>query len=70
MDRKKVIDLLKTGNFTIAYHDNGDCRIYKGHKTYEECEKEIYSPEENYDGYTPEIVEMLVRALQGEVESI
>ena len=71
MDKEEVIKLLKSGNFTIAYHDNGDARIYKGHYSYDDLpEKEIYSPEDQFDGYIPEVVEMLVIALKGKVDTI
>jgi hypothetical protein len=69
MKKDKVIELLKTGEFTVAYHDNDSCYIYKGHRRYENLGKEIFSPDGS-NGYAPEIVEMLVEALGGNVESI
>lgn len=71
MNKEKTIELLKSGNFTIAYHDNGDAVIYKGHYEYDNLpKKEIYSPEDQFNGYIPEVVEMLVKALNGKVDTI
>jgi len=71
MDKEEIIKLLKSGNFTIAYHDNGEASIYRGHYEYEELpEKELYSAEDFFNGYIPEVVEMLVNVLGGKVVTI
>ncbi len=72
MTQKQVIELLKTGNFTIAYHDNGSPYLYKGHMTYEELEEEgdTYDFPNDFLGYCPEVVELLVKALGGKALSI
>lgn len=73
MTDKKIIDLLKSGNFTIAYHDNGQCGLYKGKLDYDDLpEKEERLFEGNHAalGYAPEIVCILVEALGGKIDSI
>lgn len=72
MTDKKIVELLKSGNFTLYYHDSGSCMLFKGHKEVlsdygtELCEFG-YNDQE---GYTPMEVELLVRALGGKVISI
>jgi len=69
--REKIIELLRSGNFTITYHDNDYCCLYKGHLEYDELpKKEIQSFSGHSDGYITEIVEVLVEALGGKVDSI
>ncbi len=71
LSRKKVIELLQTGDFTIGYHDEGDCEIYKGRHNYEDLIDSVYSPVNNYGGsYLPEIVYLLTEALTGKTEPI
>ena len=72
-DEQKIIKLLKTGNFTIAYHDNGYCCLYKGKHEYDDLpEKEDYSFDmnDNFSGYAPAIVCHLAEALGGNTTSI
>jgi hypothetical protein len=72
MNREEIIKLLKSGDFTIAYNDNESPLIYKGRHSYD------YLPDENIDpdeytfgvGYAPGIVELLVEALGGNIDSI
>lgn len=71
MTKNKAIELLKSGNFTILYHDNGDWRITKGHKKYEQVPcggQEVRFYDEC--GYAPPIVLLLVEALGGKVDSV
>lgn len=77
--KKKIIDILKSGNFTIVYHDNEYCSLYKGHHKYDDLTdddgEEIVKEEAqlikcNGDGYIPEEVMYLVKALGGKVDSI
>ena len=74
MNLKKIeiIKLLRSGNFTIAYHDNGYCCLYKGKMEYDNLpeEGEVAEFEGLGDGYIPIIVETLVNALKGKVVSI
>lgn len=71
MTKKKVIEILKSGDFTIAYHDSDYCDIYMGKHNYEDLpEKPIKECEDKYIGYIPEVVELLVKALGGKVESV
>lgn len=71
-NKEKLLKILKTGNFTIAYHDLGYCVIYKGHHEYDKLPKIELFESDNCcnDGYIPEIVELLVEALKGKVISI
>lgn len=70
---EEVIELLKTGNFTIAYHDNGSCCLYKGKFKYDdlpEAEDYSFDMDDNYVGYAPSIVHFLASALGGKCDSI
>ena len=72
MKQDELIKLLKTGNFTVAYHDNGYCIIYKGRHEYDDLpKKNIYIPHDMWDvGYAPHIVVLLAEALGGKVDSV
>lgn len=73
-EQRKVIELFKSGNFSIHYHGNGQCSVYANRFEYTEFidgegndanpGKEIYDTCDTY-GYLPEIVELLVIALGG-----
>ena len=72
-----IQDLLKSGNFTIYYHDNGACDILLGHHSekeisdmdnYEENVLVEYDTNDTYD-YIPRIVRKLVDACGGQVWS-
>ena len=68
---KKIIKLLRSGNFTLTYHDNGACDIYKGHVEYEKLPKKSLATFAGCsDGYIPDEVAILVEALGGKVDSI
>ena len=70
-DYKKIIELLKSGDFTIAYHDNDSPYLYKKKLEYDDLpEKEYYQFDSNHDGYIPEVVFLLVKALGGATETI
>lgn len=68
----EIIELFKTGDFTIAYHDHGYACIYKGKFEYENLpEKENYSMDNSFaEGYAPAVVILLTAALYGECNSI
>lgn len=73
----RAIAILKSGKFTIAYHDTDCAVLYKGHHEYDELGDDAGRPavkEVEFDdfsnSYTPAIVELLVRALGGRVCSI
>lgn len=79
MTEKKIIKLLKSGNFTLRYDDNGSCVLIEG--KFDEYEDTYnYDAEINNgdsvdfdgygDGYIPVEVEWLVKALGGNVISI
>lgn len=67
---KEVFDLIKSGNFTIAYHDNGDAYLYKGKHKYENLPEEETYYFTGEDGYIPEVVSALVSALGGKTVTI
>lgn len=73
MKEKQIIELLQSGNFTIAYHDNGHCCVYEGKFKYDELPEngevaEFYDHQS--EGYLPEIVQLLTKALKGKSETI
>ena len=71
MNKNTIIKLLKSGNFTIAYHDSGECTLYKGHKAYEDLPEDgIADFGGQTDGYIEDVVELLVEALGGKTETI
>lgn len=67
---KKIIEILKSGDFTIAYHDNGYCNLYKGKFEYDDLKGKPIEFDDWEDGYTPDVVKQLVEALGGKVVSI
>lgn len=71
MNKKSLYELLKSGNFTVAYHDNGACSIYKGRHQYNYLpDEEVWEGGSEDYGYVPDIVELLTKALGGVVDSI
>ena len=71
LSQNEAIELLKSGNYTIAYHDNGSPSLYNGKHEYDSLpKKEVYIFEENFNGYIPEVVFCLSEALKGAVETI
>jgi len=73
MTQAQVIAIMKTGDFTIAYHDNIVISFYKGKHEYDNLpEKEDYVFNSTYTGYgyIPEEVYCLTMALNGQVETI
>lgn len=74
MTEQDLIKLFKSGNFTIAYHDNQEGCIYEG--KIDDYDK---LPEDGEiddffswacEGYLPYIVQVLVKALGGKALSI
>lgn len=75
--RKKILEVLKSGDFTLYYHDNGYCSLYPGKikpSQMDEENKNYVNPIYEFNGctndYTPEEVSYLVKALNGKVNSI
>ena len=70
----KLDKLLKTGNFTLIYWDNGSGALYKGRLDIGDIDEDTKAFAEfdssNEKGYLPEIVELLVTALGGNADSI
>jgi len=68
---KEIIELMKTGNFTIAYHDSGVCGLYEGKFEYDELpEKAFHEFDCEFDGYESRELQLLVKALGGLSQSI
>jgi len=80
MTKKKLIELLKSGDFTIMYWDREYPNIYKGRWNYYKEEKrdnyetmnkaQIEYPMYDMNGYCPNIVALLTEALGGKSDSI
>lgn len=72
MTRAEQLKLLKSGDFTIAYHDNGQCTLYKGKHEYDSLPEKGVADYYDHDGegYLPPIVQLLVDALGGASETI
>lgn len=75
MSDKKIIKLLKSGNFTIIYWDNECPSLYEGKYTVENITEDIIDNKEIKfnnceDGYIPKIVELLTIALGGNSDSV
>ena len=72
MTRAEQLQLLRSGHFTIVYHDNGQCTLYKGKYEYGSLPEEGVADYRDYDGdgYLPPIVQLLVDALGGASETI
>lgn len=67
---KEIVQLLKSGDFTIAYHDNGYACLYKGRMEYEDLPDKEYYTFFGDGSYTPEEVKLLIRALGGSSQSV
>lgn len=69
---KEIIKLLKSGNFSIIYTDNGSCSIYEGKYTTDDKPEDL-EPVASFDcdfhGYLPGEVALLVKALGGKADS-
>lgn len=79
MTQRQIVNLLKSGNFTIVYWDSQDPTLYKGKWDYnKEFEKDDYATMDKSkvdyswwdEGYVPGIVTLLVKALGGKSDSI
>ena len=74
MKDKKVVELLKGGNFTLLYHDKEHCSLYRGrYDSYgdvSESKREAAAFDCDIEGYLPKIVSLLVDALNGRCDSI
>ena len=79
MSDKKIIELFKSGDFTIIYWDNDEPTLYRGKwdkdkefkkDDYKEMNKHVIDLQEYHSSYLPVIVELLVKALGGKSDSI
>lgn len=63
----EIIELLKSGKFTIHYHDNGSCSLYSGiHKESLPKKSVAEFDMSESEGYLPPEVSLIVKALGGE----
>jgi len=78
-ENKKLLDLLKSGDFTIVYWESGCPTVYSGkwnkekeykRDDYETMNKSVVDFEDYGNGYCPQIVRILVKALGGKSDSI
>lgn len=76
---EQIIEILKSGDFTIIYWDSGEASLYqKKWDKEEEFERDGYVTMDKFkvefvdwpSGYCPTIVEYLVVALGGKYDSI
>lgn len=73
------MELLKSGNFSVHYHDNGSGSIYENRFEYEDFQdmegndrspgREVFEFGNDEQGYLPYIVKLLVEALGGKCGS-
>lgn len=79
MTTQQILTLLRTGDFTIVYWDNGYATLYKGkwdiHKEYmkddyKTMNKSVVAEFDGSLGYCPDIVHLLATALRGKTDSI
>ncbi len=72
LNNKQIVELLKSGDFTIAYHDNECASLYIGKHQYDDLKEEDEVSLSNCieDGYIPLEVNLLVQALKGQVQTI
>jgi len=80
ISKKKLIELFRSGDFTIVYWDSGEPTIYRGKWNYnKEFERDDYEtmnkaivkyPMYYMGGYVPDIVALLAEALKGKTDSI
>lgn len=71
MTDKKIIEILKSGDFTLAYHDHEYCNLYRGKfDDYSDLKGKSIELNDPLCGYmTPEAV-VLVAALGGKIVTI
>ena len=65
--REEILALLKSGDFTIAYHDSGDAYLYRGRHEYDKLKSKdkVHAFDYDSEGYIPMEVQLLVEALGG-----
>lgn len=69
-NKADILELLRSGDFTVSYHDNATPGLYKGKWKYEDLEDAEEIELANWeDGYCPQIVSLLVEALGGKSNS-
>jgi len=78
ISKKKLNEIIRSGNFTIIYFDNQAPFLYEGkwgaggdeeyNKRMDKAEIDFYDV--NGKGYVPDIVQLLVDALGGHTDSV
>ncbi len=73
-NRKKLIEIIKSGNFTVYFNDNGCCDVYHGKFSQTKIESEKFQEEpifsSSLESYYTELEELLVEALGGKLHSV
>lgn len=74
MSRKKLLEIISSGNFTVYFHDNGCCNLYKGKFTQNQIESEKFQEDPIFESegssYYTDLEELLVDALKGKLWSV
>lgn len=73
-----IYDLIRSGDFTVYWHDNGCSVLYKGKWTQEQIEDENFKEKSiieidsslGFNGYTEPLAEILLDALGANHSSI
>lgn len=75
-ERKRIMEVLRNGNFTLTYKDSGVCNLYIGKYSLSKIPKtlvpfmEFDNDDNEFDGYMPIEVSLLVEALGGKSSSV
>lgn len=71
---KRILDLIKSGNFTVMCWDNGRSSFYEGKQTIETINEKELEPfiefDCDFDGYLDNAMKLLINALGGHSGSI
>ena len=71
-EQKKALQILSSGDFTLASHDYGEFDLYRGKHEYDDLPEEsdfTFNMSDNVEGYMPHIVQLLVTCLGGKWDS-
>lgn len=75
MERTKLLEIIKSGDFSVYYHDNGCSTIYQGKHDFDEVKdwdamEKLIIFESEPNGYHTSDLELLVDALGGVIYSV
>lgn len=76
-ERKEIVNILRGGNFTIAFNDSIECELvkkkYSSYEKYADAVVDGGYEDDSFNlqnaGYGEELVELLVEALRGKMVS-